>query len=403
MNCETAKLTLRLVKLSIPRKRSLFACTIAGILVGLNGFALATEHVLDTGDGVVSFSYDAASSRQYIERWPGYEEDTIFAPNHENNPPRIDAPRPDIRFIGKGKKSAIDTDAISYGYSQDPRGILNLSVYFSVLPGSLGLANTGVWTEPPVEQGSDIYRSAIDGRNHQLYDGNGLGMQPGARKLGLMEMGSTHVDGLDMRASWDQNLGPQPMNDKKFYWSVVNANGWGGIISQLEYATLGYFGRDIFVGQPENNYSNNPAGILKYADGGDLGLTDGDDIDGLLVVELDANPDDFDPSQDLVLFSLTGSSNSLALPDFAGGVLNKSGADIFYVGNGVRSPKRLYTARNLGLDPRDDIVSFDFAQHAMVRSAMMVPEPGTLTLVLGASLLSLCSSRTQRRILRTGC
>ena len=71
------------------------------------------------------------------------------------------------------------------------------------------------------------------------------------------------------------------MHDKKFYWSVVNANGWGGINSQPEYTVPGYSGRDIFVGPPDNNYSNNPPGIAKYADGGDLGLTHGDDIDGI--------------------------------------------------------------------------------------------------------------------------
>lgn len=99
----------------------------------------------------------------------------------------------------------------------------------------------------------------------------------------------------------------------------------------------------------------------------------------MIVVQLDANPDDFDPLQDLVFFSLTRSSNSLVLTDFAGGVTNKSGADIFYVGRGDLSPKRLYTAGNLGLTLLDDIVSFDFSQHTMVRSAMVFPEPATLT------------------------
>lgn len=384
---DTTELIFRSLKFSVLRKQFLLACCVAVILIGMRGSALAAD------DALVSFSYDAISSNQYINDWPNYEEDTIFAPNADNIPST-----PDIRFIGKGAGSAIDTDAISYGYSEDPTDIAGLSVYFSVSTVTQGLLDTGVENEPVGDRTSDIYRSEIDGDNEQIYDGNGLGMQPGAQKLGLMEIGSTHIDGLDMRATWDQNLGPQPMPEKRFYWSVIEANGFGGAVSQPEYALAGYSGRDIFVGQPASNYSNNPAGVSRYADGGDLGLTEGDDIDGLVIVELDADPDDFDPQMDLVFFSLNSFSSSLSLPDFGGGVANKSGADIFYVGNGVFSPKRLYTAGDLGLEHQNgDIMSFDFAHHEKVRNYMTAPEPATLTLVFGSGLLPLLRSGRKKR------
>lgn len=370
--------------------KTLFVSSVAIVILGMNRTAVIADAM------VVSFSYDANSSNQYTLGWPDYEEDTIFAPNAEDNPPRLGAPRPGIRFLGKGARSAIDVDATSYGYSEDPIANPDLSIYFSVSADSIGQLNTAVRTEPLADRSSDIFRSMIDRNNHQLYDGNGLNMQPGSRKLGLMENMSTHIDALDMRAAWDQNLGQNSLDDERFYWSVIDANGFGGRLPQGEYSGPGYSGRDVFVGQPQNSYSNNIAGIDKYADGGDLGLTAGDDIDGLVVVDLDANPDDFDPLKDLVYFSLNRPSESLSLPDFAAGAMNKSGADIFFVGKGQLSPVRLYSATDLGLAGRwpnagnplplsplsgDEVTSFDFAQHSMVSSAM-VPEPSTLVAIV---------------------
>jgi hypothetical protein len=334
-------------------------------------------------DRVVSFSYNKISSLQYTADWPDYEEDTIFAPNSVNPP--LAGPMPHVRFLGKGAGSEIETDAISYGYRQHPGDVNGLSLYFGVSAHADGLPGTAVRTELPADRGADIFLSEQNGTNRQVYDGNGQLMQAGARKLGLMELGSANIDGLDMRATADQFLGINPLQERAFYWSVADENGWGGGNAQPEYALPGYTGRDIFYGLPQNGYSNNPAGIQKYADGGDLGLTAGDDVDALVVVDLDGNPRNFDPLTDAILYSLSWNSSSLDLPDFAAAVGNKTGGDVFQVGLGALSPIRYATAAAVGLDAAndDDLVALDFALPSMVGGYVStVPEPRTLLLVL---------------------
>jgi len=341
---------------------------------------------------VVSFTYNEISSQQYIDQLPiyeDYEEDTIFAPNSVDPP--WGGPTPQIRFLGKGADSEIETDAISYGYKQHPRDVSTLSLYFGVSAHSEGLPGTAVRTELPDDRGADIFLSEQNGTNRQIYDGNGIAMQASARKLGLMEVGSANIDGLDMRADAGQFLGIEPLLDPAFYWSVADANGWGGWLAQPEYALPGYTGRDIFYGMPQNGYSNNPLGIHRYAEGGDLGLTDGDDVDALVVIDRDGNPREFDPLVDAILYSLSGNSSSLDVGGFAANALDKTGGDVFQVGLGVLSPIRYTTAAALGLktDRVDDLVALDFANHALVSAQMStVPEPSTLLLVfLGLTLL----------------
>lgn len=340
-------------------------------------------------DRVVSFSYDVGSSAQYTADLLDYEEDTIFAPNSVDPP--FGGPTPALRFLGKGAGSEIETDAISYGYKQHPRDVNMLSAFFSVSPQSTAVAGTAVDIEAANDRGSDIFASELTGSNRQVYDGNGLAMQPGASKLGLAESGSAHIDGLDMRARPSQFLGLTSLPDSAFYWSVADRNGWGGGDAQPEYALPGYTGRDIFYGLPQNGYSNNPAGIQKYADGGALGLTAGDDVDALVVVDLDGNPRNFDPLTDAIIYSLSGDSTSLELLDFAGGALDKTGGDIFQVGLGMLTPSRFAQALDLGLNPANptDLVALDFALPSMVGgSTSTVPEPRTLLLaLLGLALL----------------
>ncbi|MDG2206286.1 MAG: hypothetical protein P8K78_00115, partial [Pirellulales bacterium] len=160
---------------------------------------------------------------------------------------------------------------------------------------------------------------------------------------------------------------------------------------QPEYAGPGYTGRDIFYGLPQNGYSSNPAGIHKYADGGQLGLTAGDDIDAVVVIDLDGNPRDFDPLADAIIYSLTGNSTSLSLPDFADGAIGKSGGDIFQVGGGLITPSRFAEAMDFGLDPMndDDLDALDFAIPSILDEYhAVVPEPGAIILALvGLALL----------------
>ena len=351
----------------------------------------------------VSFSYDAGSSAQYTPTWPTFEEDSIFAPNAVDPP--LGGPTPALRFMGKGAGSAIETDAFSYGYKQHPRDVNMLSAFFSVSPQSTGVAGSAVHTEAFDDRGSDIFASELTGANRQVYDGNGLLMQPGAWKLGLAESVSTNLDALDMRSSPSQSLGIASLPDPSIYWSVADKNGFGGTDPQPEYAGLGYTGRDIFVGLPLDGYSNHPGGISKYADGGDLGLTAGDDIDALVVIDLDGNPRNFDPVADAIIFSLTGTSASLELIDFAG-VADKSGADIFLVGLGMVIPSRFASALDLGLNPLtgDDLDALDFAIPSLVGDySTAVPEPATLIMLLVGLFLSPMRRRDGEKCGGAGC
>ena len=132
-------------------------------------------------DRVVSFSYNQGSTFQYTPDLPDYEEDTIFAPNSVNPP--LGGPTPVLRFLGKGAGSEIETDAISYGYKHHPRQVNLLSAFFSVSPQSTGMVGSAVNNEGFDDRGSDIFASELTGSNRQVYDGNGLLMQPGAKKL----------------------------------------------------------------------------------------------------------------------------------------------------------------------------------------------------------------------------
>ena len=155
-------------------------------------FTVVVARTQAQDDRVVSFSYNKISSLQYTADWPDYEEDTIFAPNSVNPP--LAGPMPHVRFLGKGAGSEIETDAISYGYRQHPGDVNGLSLYFGVSAHADGLPGTAVRTELPADRGADIFLSAQNGTNRQVYDGNGQLMQAGARKLGLMELGSANID-----------------------------------------------------------------------------------------------------------------------------------------------------------------------------------------------------------------
>ena len=339
-------------------------------------------------DRVVSFSYNQGSTFQYTPDLPDYEEDTIFAPNSVNPP--LGGPTPARRFLGKGAGSEIETDAISYGYKHHPRQVNLLSAFFSVSPQSTGMVGSAVNNEGFDDRGSDIFASELTGSNRQVYDGNGLAMQPGAKKIGLMEAGSAHIDALDMRAEGSQFLGLEPLPDAAFYWSIAGKNGWTGADPQAEYSVPGYTGSDIFYGLPVNGYANNPAGVDRYAEGIDLGLITGDDVDALVVVDLDGNREDFDPLVDAILYSLSNESTSLTLAGFAGGAVGKTGGDVFQVGMGALAPSRFAKALDFGLNPaNDDLVALDFAVASMVNGSIStVPEPSALLLALvGIALL----------------
>ena len=165
-------------------------------------------------DRVVSFSYDVGSSAQYTADLLDYEEDTIFAPNSVDPP--FGGPTPALRFLGKGAGSEIETDAISYGYRQHPGDVNGLSLYFGVSAHADGLPGTAVRTELPADRGADIFLSEQNGTNRSNNVWLGLVMQAGARKLGLMELGSANMDWLDMRANAAQFLGIDPLPNPSF-------------------------------------------------------------------------------------------------------------------------------------------------------------------------------------------
>ena len=368
-----------------------FAHLIGNLVAPLQAHA----QVQSEDDRVVSFSYDRGSTFQYTPDWPDYEEDTIFAPNSVNPP--LGGPTPKLRFLGKGSGSEIETDAISYGYQRPPRQVNMLSVFFSVSPQSTGIAGTAVNNEGFDDRGSDIFASELTGSNWQVYDGNGLLMQPGAKKIGLMEAGSAHIDALDMRAEPSQFLGIEPLSEAAFYWSIAERNGWTGADPQAEYSVPGYNGSDIFYALPVDGYANNPAGINRYAEAVDLGLITGDDVDALVVIDLDGRPDDFDPLVDAIFYSLSNDSTSLTLPGFAGGVLGTTGGDVFQVGFGAVVPIRFAQALDFGLNPaNDDLVALDFAIASMVHGSIStVPEPAAMLLVIAG--LCLFPFRSMRR------
>ncbi len=287
---------------------------------------------------VVSFSIDVMSTAQFDEL-QGYYEDSILSP--------ASIFPPVLRFTGKGGPG-IEVNGISYGSDS----IDTNTPYFSVGGGSLGLPGSAVNDEPAAERGADIYRSARDGSNVQIYDGNGSSAAP----LGLPEPNSTNLDALDMRS--DQTM---------IYWTVDFDTSTGA----NEYTSMGGSSADIFVGAPLVGYSTNP---VIYASDQELGLGSGDDIDALVVV--DDGVAGYDSSTDKVYFSLTSGSPRLDLLGF-------KAADILVTGGGSANILVYTSAADLGLNANfDDLDALDY-----------VPEPGTITLLLCGLVSLICWRR----------
>jgi hypothetical protein len=249
----------------------------------------------------------------------------------------------------------LEVDAISYGRNLpfEP-----LTFYFSVDRGSIGVPGSAVAGEAAVgDQAADIYVSTGAGTNFQFRDGNGFMANPAtpgapAPPLGLLEpvpLPGDNVDSLDLR-----NIGPI------IYWSVDPATAAG------PYG--GASAADIFMAPTAPGYSAGPA---MYAPAALLGLLAGDDIDAMVYFEDGlAGPS----PNDLILFSLTPASPSLAL-------LGANAADILSTSpNGV--PGIFMPALQLGLVPgHDNLDALD-----------VIPEPN-VWLMLGSTLLGVTLRR----------
>ena len=140
-----------------------------------------------------------------------------------------------------------------------------------------------------------------------------------------------------------RNIGYGPGNI--IYWTVDDPTADG----TLEYLIPGHTSRDIFVGAAQVGYSAAP---VLYAFGGALSLTEGDDIDGLVVV--DDGEEGYSSQTDTVYFSLARNSPTLAVRGFTPG-------DILISGAGHPAVRLFVDHLLMGLDDTDEMNALDFA------------------------------------------
>lgn len=364
--------------MQIPKRLDGFALATCGlwIVIATPGLTLA-----DTNGAaeLVSFSFDEGTVDQYRLTHPDHVQDTVFAPSN--------AWFPDIRFLGAGAGSEIEVDALSYGH-----GIMSshTDAFFSVDRNSNGLAGTAVAGQAPADREADIFASNFAESNTQIYDANGSN---GAPNGGLAEPASTNIDGLDMRAQ-------SPTGH--IYWSVDRETAE----TEHPYAAAAVSGADIFISQAAGGYSlTNP--LKRYATANDLGLTETDDIDALVVIEI-KNDEVFDTTEDIVYYSLVANSTSIAA---AGGPpFNAAGAaDVFVVGGGSLAVGLAFSAPSLGLHAGDNLDALDFAVRddiltALASASSSVPSGEAvafgLILLLGASAVWILARRRNAQIPR---
>ncbi len=355
-----------------PRNPIGFFCALAtSLLVVASSPARALDETGGTTD-LVSYSFDEGTLLQYEHTHPDHVQDTVFAPSNNWFPT--------IRFLGDGNGSEIEVDALSYGHSAASS---QTDAFFSVGPQADGLPGTAVAGQVLADREADLFASNFSGTNTQIYDANGSN---GAPNMGLAEPASTNVDGLDMRASSPEGV---------LYWSVSrqtaeNANPYAPIIAS---------GADIFLGVPANGYSvTNPP--QHYAHALDLGLTETDDVDALVVIEV-KNDGVFDPSEDTIYYSLVIGSTSLVVagvPPFD----TAAGGDVFLVGGGSPAVGLAFSAQSVGLDANDDLDALDFAIRADILTALAaastsVPIGDAVALGLAGLLVASGVARQIRR------
>ena len=221
-----------------------------------------------------------------------------------------------------------DLDALSFGAEFQPE---DYAYAFSVAPGGLGLAASGVSGQAgcsPAQPQADEFSTALNGSNALLFDGDGAGPScPFANPIGLLELPQS--DDLDA-------MEPHPPG-------FVDANNDGALDGSVFFS--------LATGSPSLVTLGRNAADIMWAHGGApglyvsanfLGLNFGDDIDALCIVDRGV-PNVYEAGTDTVLFSLA--AGSPALGDFG-----FSAADILSPG-----PQRQQAASLLGLRATDDL------------------------------------------------
>jgi hypothetical protein len=230
-----------------------------------------------------------------------------------------------------------NVDALSYGRDFTVPARSGQWLFFSVAPGSTGLAGSAVRVEAscsPPEPAADEFVSAATGTNTQYYDGDGVPCATNTGgPIGLADPG----DDLD---ALDEFPGPQigywpPAGPDMVFFSLDPTSPSLAAIP----ATPG----DILL-------SGANAGIapLVWASRAAAGLAAGDDIDALCIYEGSPPTTSYRPGVDVVWFSLAPGSPTLVAKGW-------SAADILRAGSPSWQVARVWPAAWLGLAPEDDL------------------------------------------------
>ncbi|MEX2158497.1 MAG: dockerin type I repeat-containing protein [Dehalococcoidia bacterium] len=229
-----------------------------------------------------------------------------------------------------------DIDALSYGVGFTPS---NVAFAFSVAPGSLGLAGSGVAGQagcsPPQPQ-ADEFTAALNGTNVLRYDGDGQGGAcPTATGIGLIETPqSDDLDAMNAEPPAFVDTDGDGALDRRVYFSLATGSP--------TLVTLGRNAGDIFT-------TLGSAPTL-FASSESLGLHFGDDLDAMCIEDR-GQQGMYEGGVDTVLFSLAAGSPTLL--DFG-----RNPGDILRPG-----PQLVQTAATLGLRATDDLDAmkcFDF-------------------------------------------
>jgi len=223
-----------------------------------------------------------------------------------------------------------DIEGLSYG--SDFTGD-NDDVFFSVAPGSQGLAGTGVAAQagcsPPQPQ-ADEFGSSRNGDNDLVFDGDGAGPGcPTGPTLTLTELPSSDdLDALDAHPPSFVDPDNNGVPDQPIFFTLApgspSLTGQGRTPADILWTAGGF--------QP---------GV--YASRAALGLQAGDAIDGLCIDDAGPAGAPSFAAPDVVLFSLTAGSPSLA-------GIGASGADLLSPG-----PEIAIGRAALGLRQSDDL------------------------------------------------
>ncbi len=220
---------------------------------------------------------------------------------------------------------------LSFGQDFRPTGLL--PIQFSVDQGSQGAVGTAVRVEAncsPAEPQADVFGTAANGSNLQVFDGDGVACGSNAG-LGLYlteGISSTNVYALDGDACLFVDLSCDGVPESPVFLTLAAGSP--------TLALIGATPADVLMTNVEFT-------AVKWADGvADLGLVTGDVIDALCVREDGSGVYD---GEDQVVFSLAPGSPTLS-------ALSASAADLLLPG---RPPTVFYTAASLGLQSTDNV------------------------------------------------